>query len=76
MPIDRPPADPSRPTLDQRAETLWKWALRLVGLSAFVYVLIQGQDVPVAVYVLIGGLIGLPNVVSLQQLLNQRKQEP
>jgi hypothetical protein len=64
------------PSLDQRAEALWKWLLRLAGLAAFVYVLIaKDGDVPLGVFVLIGGLIGLPNVISAQQLLN-RKDEP
>jgi hypothetical protein len=59
-------------SFEQRAETAWKWLLRLAGLGAFLYVLIfRGGDVPLGIFVLIGGLIGLPNVISLQQMLNR-----
>jgi hypothetical protein len=53
-------------------EVLWKWMLRLAGLGAFAYVLIHHKgEVPVGVYVIIGGLIGLPNVITWQNMLNQ-----
>jgi hypothetical protein len=55
---------------DARAETVWKWLLRLSALAAFFYVLIfRAGDVPLGVYVLIGGMAGLPNVLSLQNSL-------
>lgn len=47
--------------------------LRGAGLAAFSYVLIaMGGDVALGAYIIIGGLIGLPNVLSLQQLINAR----
>lgn len=65
----------TKPSFDQRAEVAWKWLLRLAGLTAFLYVLLfKGGDVPLGVFVLIGGLIGLPNVVSLQQVLNKDRE--
>jgi hypothetical protein len=61
---------------DQKAELLWKWLLRLGGFAAFVYVLtFMHGNVPVAAYVLIGGLIGLPNVISWQQVLNGKAED-
>lgn len=63
-------------SLEQRAEALWKWVLRLAGIAAFAYVLIaKDGNVPLGVFVLIGGLIGLPNVITAQQLLNRRGDE-
>jgi hypothetical protein len=60
---------------DAKLELVWKWVLRLAGMAAFVYILLnKGGQAPVAVYVLIGGLIGLPNVVSWQQVLNGREK--
>lgn len=59
-------------SLDQRADLAWKWLLRLAALVAFFYVLIaKDGDVPLGVYVLIGGMAGLPNIWGLQQMLNQ-----
>jgi hypothetical protein len=65
-----------RPTgWDARAETAWKWLLRLSALAAFFYILIfRGGDVPLGVFVLIGGMAGLPNVLSLQQALNKSSE--
>lgn len=61
---------------DRNAEKLWKWILRLSGLAAFFYILFaRDGDVPAAVFVIIGGLIGLPNVISLQQALNRKTLE-
>jgi hypothetical protein len=61
---------------DARGETAWKWLLRLSALGAFFYVLIaKNGDVPLGVFVLIGGMAGLPNVLSLQQALNSKDDE-
>lgn len=58
---------------DARAELLWKWVLRSVGLATFLYILLaRNGDVPAAVFVIVGGLIGLPNVISWQQALNEK----
>lgn len=56
---------------DKAADILWKWTMRISGLGAFFYVLFFKDDAPVAVYITIGGLIGLPNVISWQQALNR-----
>jgi hypothetical protein len=61
-------------TFEQKAERLWKWALRLVGLLAFAFVLVvKDGDVALGAYVIIGGLIGLPHVLSLRDLLNSKE---
>jgi hypothetical protein len=61
---------------DARGDLLWKWLLRLSALGAFFYVLIARHgDVPLGVFVLIGGMAGLPNVLSLQQALNSKDDE-
>jgi hypothetical protein len=43
-------------------------------MVAFFYVLISGKDYPLAVYVLIGGMAGLPSIWSLQSILNDRAE--
>lgn len=61
---------------DRGAELVWKWILRFLGAGAFIYVLtVQHGNVPVGIYVLIGGFVGLPNVFSLQRALNEEKKE-
>ena len=48
----------------------------MVGLGAFVYILlVKNGNVPAASYVLVGGLIGLPNVINWQATLS-RKDKP
>jgi hypothetical protein len=37
--------------------------------------LARGGDVPLGVFVLIGGMAGLPNVLSLQQALNSKAED-
>jgi hypothetical protein len=60
---------------DAKLELIWKWLLRLAGLAAFIYTLLaKGGAAPVAAYVLIGGLIGLPNIISWQQVLNRGRE--
>lgn len=62
-----------RPTRgwDARGELAWKWLLRLSGLGGFLYVLLtQGGNASLGLYGLIGGLIGLPSIITAQQLLN------
>lgn len=61
----------SGPSRDAQAELAWKWLLRICGLATFAYVLItKGGAAPVPVYVIIGGFIGLPNIVTAQSLIN------
>lgn len=65
---------PTPLTAEQKGDLAWKWLLRLVGVGAFVYVLVaKGADTPLAVYMLIAGMVGLPSVVSWQSALNARK---
>lgn len=69
-------SSPTSLTAEQKGELAWKWTLRLCGLAAFVYILlVKNGDVPAAVYVIVGGLIGLPNVISLQSALNQKRKD-
>jgi hypothetical protein len=67
---------PRKTGWDARGELWWKWLLRLSSLGAFFYVLIaRDGDVPLGVYVLIGGMAGLPNVLSLQSALGNGDDE-
>lgn len=63
--------------MDERAERAWKWLLRTLGVVGFGYLLAVNPDAPVAFYVLLAGLLGLPNIISYQMALNreQRAQE-
>jgi hypothetical protein len=61
-------------SLDQRAERAWKWMLRGMGLAAFGYVLVvMHGNVPLGAWILIGGLIGLPNALPLEQVVQAWK---
>lgn len=65
-----------RQGLDARADLAWKWLLRLSALGAFFYVLIaKDGNVPLGVFVLIGGMAGLPNIWSIQKALGQGESE-
>lgn len=59
----------------ERAELAWRWVLRGLGivlLAATAAVdLATHQEVPIALYVLIGGLLGLPDVWGAQRALNR-----
>lgn len=57
--------------MDERAERAWKWLLRGLGVVGFAFLLITDRDAPVAFYVLLGGLLGLPNIISYQMALNK-----
>lgn len=68
------PTELTSPTWDQRAETLWKWILRGAGVLAFAYVLIVMKgDVPLGAWVIIGGLIGLPNALPFTAMVEAWK---
>jgi hypothetical protein len=61
-----------RTSWDTRGDLAWKWLCRLAAIMAFGYVLlVKNGDVPLGVFVLIGGFAGLPNVLGLQSLLNK-----
>lgn len=61
-------------TTQARAELLWKWTLRFVGVLAFSYVLVvRDGDIPLGAWVIIGGLIGLPNALPLGQVIEAWK---
>lgn len=61
-------------SLESKAELLWKWTLRLVGLAGFLYVLIaKDGEVALEAWVIIGGLIGLPNALPLGQVIETWK---
>lgn len=56
---------------NERMETLWKWVLRCLGLLGFFYLIINRPDAPVAFYVLLAGLLGLPNIIGYQIAVNR-----
>ena len=61
---------------ESQGDLIWKWLLRLTALAAFGYVLVaKDGNVPLGVFVLIGGMAGLPNIWSLQQALNDRDED-
>lgn len=65
--------------MDDRLERGWKWVLRGLGVLGFLYLLTFKPDVPVAFYVLLSGLLGLPNVIAYQLRMNRqakREDEP
>jgi hypothetical protein len=66
---------PGRGSLDLRADIIYKWLLRLTALAAFAYVLLvlKGK-VALGVYVLIGGMLGLPSVLNWQRA--KREERP
>lgn len=45
-----------------------------MGLVGFVYLLASDPQAPVAFYVLLGGLLGLPNVIEYQMALNRERR--
>lgn len=59
---------------DESAETFWKWLLRALGVIGFGFLLVTDPDAPVAFYVLLGGLLGLPNVIQYQLALNRQNK--
>lgn len=60
---------------EQSLELAWKWLLRLTGLGGFIYLLLSHLGVPVAMYVMLGGMMGLPTVIEMQRTANKRKRE-
>lgn len=65
-----PDQTPPSPSLDERLEKLWKWGMRFLGCLGFVYVmLIEHGNVQLGAWVIIGGLIGLPNALPLSQVV-------
>ena len=57
--------------MDARSELIWKWVLRALGVAGFTYLIVSDANAPVAFYVLLGGLLGLPNVIQYQLALNR-----
>lgn len=56
---------------NDRLEAAWKWVLRALGIVGFIYLITAKPDAPVAFYVLLAGLLGLPNVIAYQIALNR-----
>lgn len=69
--MPQPPDQNSSPlSLDERLEKLWKWGMRVLGSTGFIYVmLVEHGDVQLGAWVIIGGLIGLPNALPLSQVV-------
>lgn len=65
--------------MDDRAERWWKWVLRGLGVLGFFFLLylklVSHQDPSVSFYVLLSGLLGLPNVIAYQLRVNRRTRE-
>lgn len=75
-PLPETPEREPHATLDERAETAWKWILRGGGMAALWYVLlVMHGEVALGAWVIIGGLIGLPNALPLSQLVTAWKGE-
>lgn len=63
-------------SIDATAELLWKWLLRLLGVGAFIYVLVGLHgNVPAAIYFLIGGFVGLPSIIGWQKAVRDAMGE-
>ena len=64
--------------MDDRAEQAWKWFLRGLGVLGFFFLLglkaISHQDPAVQYFVLVAGLLGLPNVISYQLRMNREQR--
>jgi hypothetical protein len=60
--------------MDKKAEVLWKWILRGLGIGGFIFLLLNDLRAPVAYYVFLAGLLGLPNIISLQQELRREQK--
>lgn len=63
--------------MERRAELAWKWLLRLGGLGLMCWVILgpmEGQA-PLAVYVMLGGMIGLPSVWNVQERVNRARED-
>jgi hypothetical protein len=61
--------------MDAQLEVAWKWALRFLGVVGFVYLLAYKPTWPIAAYALLGGLLGLPNVIAYQQRVNREARK-
>jgi hypothetical protein len=57
----------------ERGETAWKWSLRLMGVVGFVYLLDSDSTAP-GLYILVAGLLGLPNILAYQLEQNRRRR--
>jgi len=60
--------------MDQTLEKGWKWVLRAMGVAGFIYLAFK-DEAPVAFYVLLAGLLGLPNVIAYQISANRASAE-
>jgi hypothetical protein len=64
--------------MDDRAEQAWKWFLRGLGVLGFFFLLglktLSHQDPAVQYFVLVAGLLGLPNVISYQLRINREQR--
>lgn len=62
--------------MDERLESGWKWVLRGLGIVGFLYLIIVFKtEAPVAFYVLLTGLLGLPNIIDYQLKINRRRRQ-
>lgn len=60
-------------TREQGLEDAWKWVLRAMGIVGFGYLLMVNPNVPAYLYVLVGGLLGLPTAIERQISANRER---
>ncbi len=62
-----------------RGDSLWRWTLRVGGLTAFVVCLVIGvvlqQPVPVLYLIIAGGMMGLDSIQGFEIRKRQRDDE-
>lgn len=54
-------------------ESTWVWMRRLLGVGGFIYALTVQPDLPLFCYAILGGLLGLPDIVLYQRYLNRER---
>jgi hypothetical protein len=58
-------------------ESLWRWALRLVGMGSFILsgvLLVSDQEVPVVFLVIGAGMMGLDSIQGLEFRRRERSE--
>jgi hypothetical protein len=57
----------------ERGEVFWKWCLRAMGVTGFIY-LLASESTAAGLYVLVAGLLGSGNVLQYQLEQNRRRR--
>lgn len=53
-----------------QAETLWTWIRRAAGIALLTFIVVAESQVDTWVFVLIAGLLGLWDIIRLQDVIN------